>query len=66
MRAVWVLVVALVLAGLAAWAVRGVRRVAWPDDAEDVGRTMAQTVVEGLIVLAALILGVVIVVALVD
>jgi len=63
---VWVLLVALVLAGLAAWAVRGVRRVAWPNAAEDVGRTAAQTVVEGLIVLAALILGVVIVVALVD
>ncbi len=66
MRAVGVLLVALVLAVLAAAVVRGVRRAAWPDDVEDAGRTAAQTIVEGLIVLGALIVGVVVVVALVD
>jgi hypothetical protein len=65
-RVVGVLVVALVLAGLAAAAVRGVRRVAWPHDVEDAGRSLARAVVEGLIVLAVVILGVVIVVAFVD
>ena len=63
MRVVGVLVVALVLAGLAAAAVRGVRRAAWPHDVEDAGRSVAQAVVEGLIVLAVVILVVVIVVA---
>ena len=66
MRVVGVLVVALVLAGLAAAAVRGVRRAAWPHDVENAGRTVAQAVVEGLIVLAVVILGVVIVVAFLD
>lgn len=66
MRVVGVLVVALVLAGLAAAAVRGVRRAAWPHDVEDAGRSVAQAVVEGLIVLAVVILGVVIVVAFLD
>ena len=66
MRVVGVLVVALVLAGLAAAAVRGVRRAAWPQDVEDAGRSVAQAVVEGLIVLAVVILGVVIVVAFLD
>jgi hypothetical protein len=65
-RAVGVLVVALVLAGLAAAAVRGVRRAAWPHDVEEAGRSAAQALVEGLIVLAAVILGVVIVVAFLD
>jgi hypothetical protein len=65
-RVVGVLVVALVLAGLAAAAVRGVRRAAWPHDVEDAGRSVAQAVVEGLIVLAVVILGVVIVVAFLD
>jgi hypothetical protein len=65
-RVVGVLVVAVVLAGLAAAAVRGVRRAAWPHDVEDAGRSVAQAVVEGLIVLAVVILGVVIAVALLD
>jgi hypothetical protein len=63
---VGVLVVVLVLALLASAAVRGVRRVAWSDGPDEVGRTTVQAVVEGLIVLAAVVLGVVIVVALVD
>jgi hypothetical protein len=63
---VGVLVVVLVLAVLASAAVRGVRRVAWSGGADDVGRTTVQAVVEGLIVLAAVVLGVVVVVALVD
>jgi hypothetical protein len=61
-----VLLVALVLVPLAAMAVRGVRRFAAPTTAEDLGRTTLQTVTEGLIVIAAVIIGVVIVVALVD
>jgi L-lactate permease len=60
-----VLVVGLMLAALAGVAVRGVRRFAWPGDVDEAGRTTAQTVVEGLIVLAAVILGVVVVYALV-
>jgi hypothetical protein len=63
---VGVVVVGLILAGLAAAAVRGMRRVAWSGSVEDAGRTTVQTVVEGLIVLAAIIVGVVIVVALLD
>lgn len=66
MRVVGVLVVALVLASLAAAAVRGVRRAAWPHDAEDAGRGAIQALVEGLIVLAVVILGVVVVVAFLD
>jgi len=67
MRVAGVALVALVLALLAAAAVRGVRRAAWPhDDVEDTGRSLARGVVEGLIVLAAVILGVVVVVALLD
>jgi hypothetical protein len=65
-RVVGVLVVALVLAGLAAAAVRGVRRAAWPHDVDDVGRSAAQAIDEGLIVLAVVILGVVVVVAFLD
>ena len=61
-----VVVVGLGLAALAGVAVRGVRRVSWPGDADDAGRTTVQTVVEGLIVLAAVIAGVVIVVAIAD
>ena len=61
-----VLLVLLILVPLAAAAVRGVRRVGWADQVEDAGRTTAQTLVEGLIVLAAVIVGVVIVVALLD
>ena len=61
-----VIVVGLVLATLAAAAVRGVRRIAWPHGGVDVARTTAQTVVEGLIVLAAFVVGVVIVVAVAD
>ena len=60
-----VVVIGLMLAGLAGVALRGVRRLPWPD-VEEAGRTTAQTVVEGLIVLAAVILGVVILVALLD
>ncbi len=66
MRVVGVALVALVLAMLAAAAVRGVRRKAWPYDVEDAGRSVTQAIVEGLIVLAVVILGVVIVVALLD
>jgi hypothetical protein len=64
MRVVGVALVALVLAMLAAAAVRGVRRAAWPHD--DAGRRFTRAVVEGLIVLAVVILGVVILVALLD
>ena len=60
-----VLVVALVLVPLAAAVVRGLRRVAW-SETEAVGRTTVQTVVEGLIVLAAVIVGVVLVVLIAD
>jgi hypothetical protein len=63
---VGVLVVTLILAPLAAPAVRGVRRVVGPMDAEELGRTTLQNIVEGLIVLAAAIVGVVIVVAIAD
>ena len=64
---VGVLVVVLVLVPLAAAAVRGVRRVAWPaGGADEVGRTTLQTVTEGLIVLAAVIVAVVVVVAIAD
>jgi hypothetical protein len=63
---VGVLVVTLILAPLAALAVRGVRRVVGPMDAEELSRTTLQNIVEGLIVLAAAIVGVVIVVAIAD
>ena len=66
MRVVGVALVALVLALLAAAAIRGVRRTTWPHDVEDAGRGVTQAVVEGLIVLALVILGIVIVVALLD
>jgi hypothetical protein len=61
-----VLLVLLILVPLAAAAVRGVRRVGWADQVEDAGRTTAQTVVEGLIVLAVLVVGVLVLVALLD
>ena len=61
-----VLVVLAVLVPLAAGAVRGVRRVAWTGHVEDAGRTTLQTFVEGLIVLAVVVGGVVVVVALLD
>ena len=63
---VGVLLVLLVLVPLAAAAVRGVRRVAWTDQVEDAGRTTLQTLAEGLIVLAVVIVGVVVLVALLD
>lgn len=63
---VGVLVVGLILASLAAAAVRGVRRAGWSGNAVDTGRTALQSLVEGLIVLAAVIVGVVVVVAFVD
>ena len=63
---VGVLLVLLVLVPLAAAAVRGVRRVGFGDQVEDAGRTTAQTVVEGLIVLAVLVVGVLVLVALLD
>jgi len=63
---VGVLLVLLVLAPLAAAAVRGVRRLAWTDRVEDAGRTTLQTLVEGLIVLAVIVVGVLILVALLD
>jgi hypothetical protein len=66
-RVVAVVVVALVLAMLAAAAVRGVRRAAWPHaDVEETGRSLTRALVEGLIVLALVILGVVVVVELLD
>jgi len=58
-----VVIVGLGLAALAGTAVRGVRRSGWAGSVEAAGRTTAQTVVEGLIVLAAVIAGIVIVVA---
>ena len=61
-----VVVVGLLLAALAGTAVRGVRRMGWHGDVDEAGRTTAQAVVEGLIVLAAVILGVVVVYALVS
>jgi len=63
---VGVLLVLLILVPLAAAAVRGVRRVGCADQVEDAGRTTAQTVMEGLIVLAVVIIGVLLVVALLD
>jgi len=63
---VGVLIVLLVLVPLAAAAVRGVRRVGSSDQVEDAGRTTAQALVEGLIVLAVLVVGVLILVALLD
>ena len=63
---VGVLLVLLVLVPLAAAAVRGVRRVGWTDQVEDAGRTTAQTLVEGLIVLAVVMIGVLLLVALLD
>jgi hypothetical protein len=63
---VGVLLVVLVLAPLAAVAVRGARRVGWADQVEDAGRTSLQTLVEGLIVLAVVIIGVLLLVALLD
>ena len=54
------------LAGLAGAAVRGVRRISWHGQVEEAGRTTAQAIVEGLIVLAAIVLGVVVVFALVS
>ena len=63
---VGVLAVTLLLVPLAALAVRGVRRFVGPLEADELGRTTLQNVVEGLIVLAALIVGVVLVVAVAD
>lgn len=63
---VGVLIVVLVLTPLAAWAVRGLRRLAWTGHVEDVPRGTLQTIVEGLIVLGAVIVGVIVVVAVVD
>ena len=61
-----VVIVVLVLAPLAAGAVRGVRRLAWTGHVEDVPRGTLQAIVEGLIVLGAVVAGVVVVVAVVD
>jgi L-lactate permease len=66
MRVVGVALAALVLAMLASAALRGARRTAWPHDIEDAGRSVTRAIVEGLIVLAVVILGIVIVVAFVD
>jgi len=55
----------LVLAPLAAVAARGLRRAGWSEtQVEDAGRTTLQNLVEGLIVIAVVIIGVVILVAL--
>jgi hypothetical protein len=61
-----VVVIGLGLAVLAAVALRGVRRVVGPLDTDEQGRTTLQNLVEGLIVLAAVVVGVVIVVAIAD
>ena len=61
-----VVVIGLGLAVLAAVALRGVRRVVGPMDTDEQGRTTLQNLVEGLIVLAAVVVGVVIVVAIAD
>ena len=61
-----VLVVLLVLAPLAAVAVRGRRRAAGAGDVEEAGRGALQNLVEGLIVLGVVVVGVVVVVALLD
>jgi hypothetical protein len=63
---VGVLVVVLILAPLASAAVRGLRRFTWTGQVEDVGRGTLQTLVEGLIVLAVVIIGVVILAALLN
>ncbi len=63
---VGVLVVVLVLAPLAAGVLRGLRRVAWTGQVEETGRSAVQNLVEGLIVLAIVVIGVVILVALLD
>ena len=63
---VGVLLVLLVLAPHAAHGGSGERRLAWTDQVEDAGRTTVQTLVEGLIVLAVLVVGVLILVALLD
>ena len=57
----------LVLAPLAAVAARGLRRAGWSGaQVEDAGRTTLQNLVEGLIVIAVVIIGVVILVALLN
>ncbi len=61
---VGVLVVVLLLAPLAAVSARGFRRIGLTGQVDDAGRTTVQMLVEGLIVLAILIIGVLIVVAL--
>lgn len=61
-----VVLAVLVLAPLAAWAARGLRRARWVGDVEETGRSTLQTLTEGLIVLAVVVIGVVIVVALFD
>ena len=61
-----VLVAALILAPLAAGAIRGLRRLGWTGQVEETGRGALQTVVEGLIVLAVVVVGVAILVALLD
>jgi hypothetical protein len=57
----------LVLAPLAAVAARGLRRAGWLEaEVDDAGRTTLQNLVEGLIVIAVVIIGVVILVALLN
>ena len=57
----------LVLAPLAAVAARGLRRAGWAEgQVEAAGRTTLQNLVEGLIVIAVVIIGVVILVALLN
>ena len=57
----------LVLAPLAAVAARGLRGAGWSEgQVEDAGRTTLQNLVEGLIVIAVVIIGVVILVALLN
>lgn len=61
-----VLVAVLILAPLAAGAIHGLRRLGWTGQVEETGRGALQTVVEGLIVLAVVVVGVAILVALLD
>jgi hypothetical protein len=61
-----VLVAVLVLAPLAAAAVRGTHRVAGADQIAEAGRTTLLTLVEGVVVLGVVILGVLIAVALLN
>jgi hypothetical protein len=63
---VGVLITVFVLALLGGGAVRGLHRVAGTDRAADAGRTTLQALVEGLVLLAVVILGGLVLVALLN